>query len=127
MVAARRLQRQIFVAGAVFGGRPQNGLGWLAGWLAGWAYKGAGCSAPKDSLPFGRGLVLAVGPQPTRLFRGDAPPKISGKNDDALRYTKGGSVVDPNPTGSAQGIEFLSDIVFLSDIEFPKPGVLELV
>ena len=30
----RRRQGQIFVAGAVFGGRPQNGLGWLAG-LAG--------------------------------------------------------------------------------------------
>ena len=71
MGAARRLQRQIFVAGAVFGGRPQNGLGWLAGWagwLAGWAYKGAGCSAPKDSLPFGRG-PRAVGPQPNKTFK----------------------------------------------------------
>ena len=72
IVAARRRQGPIFVAGAVFGGRPQNGLGWLAGlaglagwagWLAGWAYKGGGCSAPKDSLPFGRG-PRAVGPQP---------------------------------------------------------------
>ena len=38
------------MAGAVFGSRPQNGLGWLrlagwAGWL-GWAYEGAGCSVP---------------------------------------------------------------------------------
>ena len=50
-----RRQGPIFVAGAVFGGRPQNGLGWLAGWLAGWAYKGAGCSVPKSSVPSGRG------------------------------------------------------------------------
>ena len=41
MVAARRLQRPIFVAGAVFRGRPQNGLGWagLAG-LAGLGWLG---------------------------------------------------------------------------------------
>jgi len=65
----RRRQGQIFVAGAVCGGRPQNGLG-RAGWAglgwagrAGWAYKGAGCSVPKSSVPFGRG-PRAVGPQP---------------------------------------------------------------
>ena len=40
----------IFVAGAVFGDRPQNGRGW-AGWLG---LKAAG-SVPEDSVPFGRG------------------------------------------------------------------------
>ena len=52
-----RRQKPIFVAGAVFGGRPQNGLGW--------AYKGAGFSVPKSSASFGRG-PQAVGPQPIR-------------------------------------------------------------
>ena len=62
-VAPKREIPQVFVAGAVSGGRPQNGLaGWLAGlagwagWLAGWLglQKAAG-SVPEDSVPFGRG------------------------------------------------------------------------
>ena len=55
----------IFVAGAVFGDRPQNGRGWagwlagwlagLAGWLAGLGLQKAAGSVPEDSVPFGRG------------------------------------------------------------------------
>ena len=60
-----RRQGPIFMAGAVFGGRPQNGLAGGLGWL-GWAYKGVGYSVPKSSVPFGRG-PRAVRPQPKRL------------------------------------------------------------
>ena len=47
---------RVFVAGAVFGDRPQNGRGWAC-WL-GWAELGlqeAGGRMPEDSVPFGRG------------------------------------------------------------------------
>ena len=48
-----RRQGQIFVVGAVFGGRPPNGLGWLAGLAggAGWVY----IACRKSSASFIRG------------------------------------------------------------------------
>ena len=65
-VAPERAIPRIFVAGAVFGDRPQNGrgwAGWLAGWLVGWlgwlagwlGLQEAAGSVPEDSVPFGRG------------------------------------------------------------------------